>query len=374
MAVLIFVLVLSFLVIIHELGHFFAARWAGITVHEFGLGYPPKARKLFTWLGTQFTLNWIPFGGFVRMAGEGSKPEDKPKKGEYYAAKTGPRMVVVLAGVIANFIFGILAFAVVFTFTGIPVEVTTARIGLVAPGSPAAQAGVPVNVDVLGVTIAGQTTYTATTNDVIQLVQQHQGETVTLVVSGTCKNGSCQESMSEHQVYVRTPEETPAGEGAMGVAFDSAEIVVYPWYQMPFRGIIYGFKQALMMTGLILQSLQNLVSGLLHGQVSEELSGPVGIVYQAQQYGIFDQGWSAILAFAGMLSINLAIMNILPIPPLDGGRAVLTIAEAISGRKRTAKLEYYLNYGGYVLLIGLIVLVTARDVVNVVRSLFFTGA
>ncbi len=170
MAILIVLLVLSFLVIIHELGHYFAARKAGITVEEFGIGYPPRAlnfsllakrfniTKYFSFWRrfdsskTELTLNWIPFGGFVRMAGETPNPKQNasPQPGDFLAATLAQRLMVIFAGVAVNFIFGIAAFTIVFSKTGIPQEIFGARIGTVEPNSPAAQAGVPNQVQIIG--------------------------------------------------------------------------------------------------------------------------------------------------------------------------------------------------------------------------------
>jgi regulator of sigma E protease len=103
------------------------------------------------------------------------------------------------------------------------------------------------------------------------------------------------------------------------------------------------------------------------GKVPQDLAGPVGIVHQAQSAGLMSQGWLTILNFAGLLSVNLAIMNILPIPPLDGGRAVLILLEKYFDKNKLAKVEYFLNYGGYLVLVGLIILVTIQDVIRIVK-------
>ena len=126
LSVFIFILILSFLVIIHELGHFLIARKHGVKVNEFGLGYPPKALTLFTAFGTPFTLNWIPFGGFVRLEGEdgpelGTEQKETHKsEREFFRVAVWQKLSIVLAGPIVNFIFGIIAFSIVFSVTGIP--------------------------------------------------------------------------------------------------------------------------------------------------------------------------------------------------------------------------------------------------------------
>ncbi len=368
MAIVIFILILSFLVIIHELGHFFAARLSGIVVKEFGIGYPPKALKLFRWQGTDFTLNWIPFGGFVRMAGEDSDPSrrDLAKKGEFYAVSKEKRLFVVLAGAAVNFLFGILAFAVIFSILGIPLEIPQARIGEVAPGSPAAEAGIPTQVNIIAFEHEGQRVETDSPNAVINYVTENQGKQVTLITTGQCQKLECAEIEQSFQVYVRSKEETPADQGSLGVVFTQFEMIFYPWYEMPFRSMVFGLEQALIMGQEILAALSRLGGNLVSsGHVSEELAGPVGIVHQAQQSGIFEEGLLMILSFAGMLSINLAIMNVLPIPPLDGGKAVFTVFEAVIKPKYLFKVEYWMSYGGYFILLALVVFITVRDVIRI---------
>ncbi len=379
MTVLIFILVLSFLVIIHELGHFFAAKWAKIKIEEFGVGYPPRAIKLFTWRGTVFSLNWIPFGGFVRMSGEDATPEEKtaaedsptkkskdkskPKEIDFYQATTFQKMVVILAGATVNFLFGAIVFAVIFTSNGIPEPIETARIGYVSPDSPAATAGIPENVEIIAITIDDQLYSIATAQEVIDLVEQNLGKTMTVTTTGACDGLSCQESAATYDVYARTQEEQPENQGAMGVAFDQVANVYYPAWEMPFRSIAFGFEQALELSRLILVTLGELGNDVVtEGKVPTELAGPVGIAKQAHDTGLLSQGIGTIVSFAALLSVNLAIMNVLPIPPLDGGRAVLTILGLVMKKKYIDVIEYYSNYTGYIFLMGLIILVTARDI------------
>ncbi|MFH1967712.1 MAG: M50 family metallopeptidase [Patescibacteria group bacterium] len=369
MAVVVFLLVLSFLIFIHELGHFIVARWAGIEVEEFGFGYPPQAVKLFKWKGTVFSLNWIPFGGFVRMKGEEPHPRAIPQKGEFYHVGANKRMAVILSGVIANFVFGVLAFTLVFGRLGIPQEIKEARISQIALDSPADSAQIPENVNLLGLKIDGQLIQTQTVDSVIEVINQHRGQEVTVVTSGPCLGLICSDSINEYPAYLRLEDEIPEGQGSLGVAFDPIVYVFYPAWQMPIKSSVYGMKEALTLGQLILQVLkQTAVESVTKGRVPSDIAGPVGIVHQAQTSGLFERGWLSILSFAGMLSINLATVNILPLPPLDGGRAMFVIVEKIVGRYKSRWLERYLNYGGYVILMALIVMITARDIWRVIAS------
>lgn len=371
----VFVLILSFLVLIHELGHFFAARWAKIKVEEFGLGYPPRALTLFTWAGTVFSLNWVPFGGFVRMDGEdGPDSQDKPIKikeiaeeGPFYTKSAFQRLVVILAGVLVNFAFAIFAFSVVYTVKGIPEPLNTARIADFSPKSPAAAAGVPANVEITSITTSTGEQFSIKTNeDVIQATRDQGGKTITLVTTGACSDQlGCQELAQTFEVYVRTQDEIsdPTKEGALGIQFQSIFMNTYPWYEMPFRGTLVGIEQTYMLIVLTLDALKNmLIDVTTGGPLPEDISGPVGIVHQANQYQIFRQGPMMILNFAGVISASLAIMNLLPIPALDGGRAFFIMIEPIIGKNRVRKFEGYANYAGFMFLIFLIVAITARDI------------
>ncbi|NCN06478.1 MAG: RIP metalloprotease [Candidatus Pacebacteria bacterium] len=365
MTIVLIILALSLLIIIHELGHFFAARWRGIKVEEFGLGYPPLAVKLFTWKGTVFSLNWIPFGGFVRMAGENDLPEAKKKSvvGTYYAATVPSRLIVLLAGVTCNFVFGAIAFAVIFTRFGIPQELHDARIGWIAPDSPAAQVGIQTDTSIVAFSSGEQRVETPDIESVIAFVQEHRGQEISLITRGDCDATACSGEEQVFQVKPRTVGETPDGEGSLGVVFTTSAPRFYPTWQMPVRGIIYGTQQAIKMGEVILQALGQMVMTLAQtGKLEQDLAGPVGIVSQAETTGVFQEGFFVALSFVGMLSINLAIMNLLPIPPLDGGKALLTAFESVINRRVIQRIEFYLSYGGYVVLLGLIIMITIRDV------------
>lgn len=376
MSAIVFILILSFLVIIHELGHFFTAKWAKVKTDEFGLGYPPKAIKLFRWLDTDFTLNWIPFGGFVRMQGEepgddsitDSAKKSKKKKltGQFYQAGVFQKLVIILAGATVNFVFGVIAFTIVFSSMGIPETISEARIGVVEENTPAAQAGIPVDVNIMAVKYEDEVFPVTTPQEVIDKVYEYRGKTITIVTTGTCEQKVCEESSSEYPVYIRTAEETPENEGAMGISFNQVVFAFYPPLEMPFRSAAYGIQQAISLGWQIVLAFSGIITGIFtKGNLPQDVAGPIGIVHQAQSLGIFEEGWITVLSFAGMLSINLAVMNVLPIPPLDGGRAVFIILETLFSKKKTKKLEYIFNYGGYILLFGLIIVVTIKDVIRI---------
>jgi len=256
---------------------------------------------------------------------------------------------------------------IVFSKIGIPESISEARIGFVEDNSPAAEGGLPTDVNILKVIVAEEESLVSNPTDVIDVVTRHRGETITIVTSGHCEQKTCEESTGEYQIYVRTDEETPTNQGAMGIAFDDYVLVFYPPLEMPFRSAVYGVKQALGLGWQIIQAFSGILTDLFaRGQIPQDVAGPIGIVHQAQSTGIFEEGWLTVLSFTGLLSVNLAVMNVLPLPPLDGGRAVFVILEVLLTKKRTKKLEYIFNYGGYILLFGLIIMITIKDVLRII--------
>lgn len=357
MSALIFMLILSFLVIIHELGHFLVARWAKIKVEEFGLGYPPRAITLFTdKLKTIYSLNWLPFGGFVRMMGEDS---GEVVEGSFSSRPTWKRLLVVLAGASVNFVFGVIAFGVIYSQFGIPTQLGAVRVEGVAADSPAAEVGVPVGLMVTEVRVGDEAVEVRSGADLIEFVASRRGEMVTLVG----ENGET------YDVYARKADEVPAGQGSLGIALNDMEMKHYPWWQMPFRGMWVGLQSAVEFGGLIVGALGTMIRDLvLLGQVPADVAGPVGIVYAAEKEGFLEEGIWAQLNFAAILSINLAIINVMPFPALDGGRAVFLVYELITRRKIKPKIEQWANAAGFMLLIGLIVLISFRDISRVIMD------
>lgn len=369
MNMLIVILVLSFLVLIHELGHYLAARWMGVRVREFGFGYPPRALKLGTWKKTLFSLNWLPFGGFVRLAGDdaeslegaGEKDEDGaviPKK-EMFAQKPPiKRLIVVLAGVVVNIVFGIAAFAILYTVFGIPENLPHPVIEVVAQGSPAETAQLKSGDEILLL----NNEEVSSAQAFIVMLQQFRGKTVTIEVKRDGK-------VLELQPYIRTLAETPADQGGLGVMLNDVKIAHYPLWQMIPKGISRGVQDSYAFAKQILSSLGQLVVTLVQKRsVPSELSGPIGIVYAAQKQDVFKQGPFTILNFAGLLSLNLGVLNLLPIPALDGGRAVFILLERLLGKERRVRYEQRANAVGIMFLLGLIVLISVKDVLMIVRK------
>lgn len=349
LTLLIFIVILSLLIFIHELGHFLVAKKAGIKVEEFGFGYPPRAwgKKIGE---TIYSLNWLPFGGFVRLYGENYLRKGMESKKALYHKSKKIRALVALAGGLGNFLLGIVCFSIIYSFIGIPTKVDYVMIDGVMPNSPAEAVGLKTNQIV--VSLQGQPI--KTTNQFMELVKANQGQEIILAV----KEGEegREGKIKEYRLSPRL--NPPAGEGALGVAISSIAMVFYPPWQMPFRGAIVGVKEALGWGLAIFLSVGQALKSLLTGVVPE-VAGPVGI-YQITA-GVVQRGWLLTIQFVGVLSINLAVLNLLPIPALDGSRLMFLAIEAVSGRRVKPKLEEYIHLVGMALLIGLMLLVTIND-------------
>ncbi len=359
MQILIFLLILSVLVLIHELGHFAAARIFGINVEEFGIGLPPRARKLFSQGGTIFSLNWLPIGGFVRLKGEDVE-EELAGNDVFYKKKLWQKMTVVLAGVVMNFLLGVAIFGAIYSYLGIPTKVDRVRITEIVPGSPADEAKIKPETYVFRfVGPSGAGVDVKDTKSLVELINENKGKKITLLVSG-------EKNPQEYQsVMLVARENPPAGQGALGVVLSDVELVKYPWWQMPFRGAKIGLSEAIAWGKEIAQGLGGLVVRILSGKgIGSDVAGPIGIYQVSGQVTKF--GLLATLQFVAVLSINLAILNIMPFPALDGGRGVFMLLEGLLHKDVRRKVEAKINMVGMAALIGLMVLITMRDIYKLV--------
>lgn len=351
------ILVLSLLVLLHEFGHFIVAKFFGVHVLEFGIGLPPKALKLFKRKETEYTLNWLPIGGFVRLAGEDENPSlwDKINPlthGHMFFAKPAwQRALIILAGVTMNFLIGILMFSVVYAKLGIPnMSGEQALVTQVTKNSPAEGANIVVG-EVL-VRVGDQDVTTA--DQFVELVKDKKGEVISLYLAKLDNNGIKSDTSRVVEVIPRV--NPPEGEGALGLGISTVPIIVYekkPWYSAPFYGAVEGTKEAIGWSREFIRIFSHPV------ELLKNISGPVAVVKVGQQAA--SEGWIMMVRFAGIISLNLAIFNLLPIPALDGGRLMMIILEKIVGRKRVAKYEQYVNGVGMILLIGLLIGVTVKD-------------
>ena len=350
-----FILILSVLVLVHELGHFLMAKFFGMRVEEFGIGLPPRAKKLFIKKGTLFSLNWLPIGGFVKLFGEDMEDEVQASSPEAFFNKPlWQRAGVLFAGVTMNFVLGIALFGVVYSFMGIPTKTDKVKIIELATGSPAEMAGVEKESEVLKVTYQDQNYDFKTIDDFVEVINGLKGKEIVLTLT---KDGK------DREVTLTPRENPPVGEGALGVALSDMEMKKFPWWQMPVRGAVVGMEEAVSWGKEITKNLYVLLAGILTGKgVPQDVAGPIGI-YQVSKE-VYKFGWLAVLQFAGILSINLAILNVMPFPALDGGRIAFLGVEKIIGKKLKNKIEGYVHTAGMVFLLGLMVLITVRDVIR----------
>ncbi len=360
----VFFLILSILVIIHELGHYWVAKKNGIYVEEFGFGLPPRLFGIK--IGeTIYSWNWLPFGGFVRLYGEDAEGEGEymvdgkiiPKKRAFYAQKPWRKASVIVAGVVMNIILAVVLFAGAYSFTGIPQLTDRVQVIDITESSPAKNAGLMAQDVIKAISPeGGETVMINSVKEFVDVVGANKGKQIMVDVVRKVDDGEV-----ETMVSVIPRVDPPAGEGSLGVVV-SQEVInkFYPWWQMPFLGAWEGMKEAFAWAVMIIQMLGMMVMTILRGNVPEGVAGPVGI-YQVTG-DVVNYGWLAVVRFLGVLSLNLAVMNILPLPALDGGRLWFVIYEAITGKRVKPAWERRIHGVGMILLLSLIVLVTVSDV------------
>ncbi|MBU3956878.1 site-2 protease family protein [Patescibacteria group bacterium] len=373
LTIIVFLFILSVLILAHELGHFLLAKRAGIRVEEFGLGYPPRilARKIGE---TIYSINWILFGGFVKLLGEELEEIQKVKEKEksFWAKSKTARTSVIVAGVLANFILAIVCFSIVYSFIGIPTKTDQVKIVGLMENSPAAQAGLLEGDIVLSV----NEIEVASMNRFIEIVEENKGQQVAIKVDRE-ENNPCLEPVlggmgfscegDKLILFVIPREEPPEGEGALGIVISDVEMKKYPLWQMPFYGTIEGFKEAFAWTGLVIGGIGGMIGNLItKGQIPREIAGPVGILQITS--GVARSGVLTILQFIGVLSVNLAVINILPFPALDGGKLIFIGYELITRKKPKPQIEHWVNFAGMAFLLFLVILVTVNDIARLIET------
>ena len=358
LSLVIFVAVFTGVVFIHELGHFVVARLLKVEVEEFGFGLPPRLAKLFRWKGTDFTLNWLPIGGFVRPKGE----NDPSIAGGLAAASPWIRLTVLCAGPAMNLLLGVVVFSLLFFNIGVP-DYHQVQIGAVLSGSPAADAGIQANdivvsVNRLAVTDPGQLhdIIYANLDTPIEMTLRRGAETVTVTA---VPSGS-----------------RPVDQGALGISMGPA--LVRP------GSVITSVQYGAIAVSTQTRMLVLLPAQLVRGQLSPEESRLVGLK------GIYDLFGQAVsrdiqsretqpassgaasaetptyftLQLIGILTISLGVLNLFPFPALDGGRILFVLPELILRRRIPPEWENRINAAGMIVLLGLMLYVNVMDFVN----------
>jgi regulator of sigma E protease len=379
---LVFLILLSLLVFAHELGHFLLAKKAGIKVEEFGFGLPPRiwGKKIGE---TIYSINALPIGGFVKLFGE-EQPAFAPLsgatagKGAFWAKSKKVRLAVVVAGVVMNSLLALAAFSLIYFSLGIPAKTEKVKVVGITKDSPAEKSGLKVDDRIIKV--AGQAVFS--TEEFIKIVNENKGKEIEIVVQR--EKSTSEESwlplrpvssdaglrsslppsevkVGELKTNVVPRQNPPEGEGPLGVAISQIEQKFYPFYQMPFLAFREGAKETFYWGTAVAGGVVKMVAELARfGRLPRDIAGPVGI-FQVTGVVAKEGIWS-ILQFLGILSVNLAVINILPFPPLDGGKVLFIGAEAIWGRKLAPKIEKWVQNLGMILLLLLLVLVTLQDI------------
>lgn len=341
-SILTFIVILSVLILVHELGHFLVARKNGILVEEFGFGLPPKiwGKKIGQ---TLYSINLLPFGGFVRLHGELEEAGKINKEKAFLYKPKWVKILVIIAGVVMNFLLAVFAFSFIYFFTGIPQDTGKIKVYDVVSGSPAHQAKIIPGDYILTLDSKNITSV----EEFSKIISEKKGNKVKIGLEG-------------RNVTLTPRVEPPIGEGPIGVSISTMENVFPPIWQRPFIAIYYGFKDTVFWSGNIFNGLASVVADISQGQVPQDVSGPIGIYQVTAQ--VSKQGFLQTLNLLGIISVNLAVLNIMPIPALDGGRLVFIIFESIFGKKIIPKVEATIHFAGFVLLIGLILIITIGDI------------
>lgn len=365
-----FIGILVVLVVVHEFGHFIVAKRAGITVEEFGIGFPPRISSVM-YRGTRYSLNWIPLGGFVKMLGEDGDVEirrlresglsddevERAMEGAFNRRPVWVRVGVLLAGVAMNFVLAAALFAVAFSMPTLigegPLTVTE-----IQAGSPAEDA-LEVGDVILGVD--GRTFERSA--DLTDFVAERGGSMVTLDVE---RDG--QRIQVEVVPRVVSDEDRAAGTGPIGFAYDPQRVVEEPsLVDGPIDAVARGTSTAWTIAVQIPGGLADAVGGLIGlNPDAPDARGPIGI---AQETGrILEAPLVSQLLFIGLLSVNLAVLNVLPFPPLDGGRIAVVLVEAVRRRRMPAEREALIYLAGFAVLIALVILISINDVQRLISG------
>ena len=348
-AVLWFVVTLMFLVFIHEMGHFLTAKWRGVKVLEFGIGMPPriwgKQRG-----ETLYSLNWIPLGGFCKMLGE----EDPSEPGSLASKDPWSRLLVLSAGSLVMLIFPLILFIFVYMVPhSEPVGFEGLEIIGIAENSPAAAAEIEKGDEILSI----NGTRIATVDELGEVIEPHLGSEISMVL---LRDGE----QIEFNLVPRVEEDIPEGEGSLGITITHARLIKESKWYPPWTAVRLGCEQ----TWNMMVALKDGISALISHEIPFEVGGVVAAGHVTTE--IADRGtWEDLSFWAGVLSFNLGIVNLLPIPALDGGRIVFVLMEIVRRGKRVSpKTEGMIHFAGFVMLIGFIIFVTFQDIERIIAG------
>lgn len=354
-----FLFILGILIFVHELGHFAVAKWTGMKVDEFAIGFPPRiwARRKGE---TLYSVNAVPFGGFVRIHGENPDHQDEEPR-SFDKKPLWARMAVVVAGVTMNLLFAFVVLWVAFAagfvsiaqdlqqVPGATVRRSEVLIADIQEGSGADKAGLkPGDLVRSFADPAGTVTEVTTVKELIDTTKTYQASGVTEATVVFERDGK------QHTVLAPLASEGPP----LGVYVQPFTTVRVPWYQAPLVAV----KEIGAIIALTWDALADFGHRLFYrAELDPNVSGPVGI-YQATGAATAAGAVPTVFLVVA-LSVNLALLNILPIPALDGGKLLFLIIEGLGGRRIIGRrLESAVTFAGFVLLIGLILVLSVRDI------------
>ncbi|MEK7517441.1 MAG: site-2 protease family protein [Patescibacteria group bacterium] len=399
MTILVFLIILSVLVLIHELGHFFVAKKLGVKVEEFGFGFPPRALS-FKKGETIYSINWLPIGGFVKLYGEDEagggqfkvqsfdKAQDKSSKFKvddrqraFFSRSVWQRAYIVVAGVIMNAILASIIFYIFLFISGFKTElplisphnffgvnqknVSDVVISGIAKDSPAEKAGLKAETKIISI----NRQKISTSNEFIEIVNKNKGKEIVV---------EWRDLRTEiiHKTHVIPRLAPPKDQGALGVALFSISTAVLD-YETPIQKIFSGVTHPINLMSYNFDVMGKLIKISFEKKTTEPISqgiaGPIGIasvtgsILEIQN---LKEKILALLNLTGILSISLAFFNILPIPALDGGRLFFILIEGFTGRKVNQKIESFAHSIGMVLLLGLMALITFKDIQKLLFGFF----
>jgi len=345
-AILAFVIILGFLIFIHELGHMATAKMRGVKVLEFGLGFPPKIFA-FHWGETKYSLNAIPLGGFCKMLGE-----DEPSEPRSLAGKgAATRILVLSAGSLMMFLFPFILFTIIYM---VPHDVVVGGEGVqvmrVVVDSPAYAAGVKPGDEILSIDGKEVETF----EELGDLVSARRGSEIAVLV---------ERDLEEIVLRMIPREDPPPGQGPLGVGLGWVHTITERRSYPPWEAVYLGARQS---AGIAIM----LKDGIAAAITGEMPFAPVGIIGIGQATTeIAEAGILHLLAWAAFLSINLGIVNLLPIPALDGGRIVFVLIEVLRrGKRISPRVEIMTHQVGFALLIALIVIISYHDILRMIRG------
>lgn len=369
MSIIIFIIILALLVLTHELGHFLLAKKNGVRVDEFGLGFPPRLWGIKKG-ETLYSINAIPFGGFVKIFGEDPDADsiEGVDSGRSLVNKSKKVQGVILAGgVFFNILLAWFLLTIGFTL-GLPVSESSAPAGSklinseivindVLKNSPAEQAGLKPGDRVLAATFGLEKIVSPATTDLQKFLGEKGGQVVDLTVKKN--SGSDKGQIVNLKV---TPKASSAGERAMiGISMDKVGVLKLPFYQAIYEGLSFTISTFY----LTAVAFFNLIVGAFQGgPVLDSVTGPIGLATIVGNTASL--GFSYLLSFTAVISLNLAVLNLIPFPALDGGRIFVLFIEWVRGRRIKPEIINTVNMVGFGLLLLLMAVVTYKDIARIV--------